>query len=245
MKIERTGEAVSVEGKSAFKMDIERSVSAILGNGTNRLYEGARYCGDFLVRDEDDNVVDKWFVQKYGWRGFWPPSATIPRVEGAMRKLELRAARRRACASGVIEEVLKIRTSLPVWGKGYQGEDLPAVCGLSRRGDETQYGVSSDGWWSGTTDRAVQRTALGDRFVRAVDLCHDAYGQLGRFREIFSDLILDRCRVDERKIGIHRFVVGDRTYWFRLYHVVRGRSRVFAIESLDEFGTGETSETVI
>ena len=100
---------------------------------------------DYFIRNDQGEIVDRWFTDRYGWKRFWPPSATVPRVERLLRTLRQRAQRaaerQRAAAVAVIAD-----KSLPrryVSGHDQTVEIL--VCGRNRYGHDLEYSVSGDG----------------------------------------------------------------------------------------------------
>lgn len=249
--ISRTGEDVSIDGKPAFKMDTGFSMLALLGNAVNPIYEGCNYAGDYYVHAADGSVICRWFIERYGWKAFWPPSATLPRVERVMRVLRARAMRRSMLERAVALEILSDET-LPRRHFLYNGEDRQeiVVVGLNRYGNEQQYGILDVNeigveWFCGSVDKDSRRTPVGDRFVLAADHTQQAWRQYGRFTHILSDLVVVKLLTDKRSTGIHRFVINGRPYVFRFYRSRAKYDQSVKVETLDDFGEGAMKETVI
>lgn len=256
MKIERATNSnnptstVTVDDQPLFTMGNHHSMLALLGNRSNDLVFGAHYGDDYLVRDAPGGtVVGRWFVERYGWRRFWPPGATLPRVERLVRALRARAERAQAALVAMTKRVVA-DASLP--RRGYvlnrtEERSEVVVCGRNRHGNDLKYAVGSegDGGYSvGSNRDLVGRTPLGDEFARAADRSHGAWARYRTLCHVFRDAVTARLLADGRGLGVHRLVVGEHEYWFRLFKKVDRFTNRYDIESLDEHGSAAVTETV-
>lgn len=220
---------VTVDGAPVCTMDTYHSMLTLF---SNKILLNAHYGDDYLVRDAPGgNVIDRWFVKKYGWERFWPPGATIKRVEYLMLKLRCRARRAQQRLAEISAEIVADVT-LP---RNERSEVL--ICGLNRYKNEIEYAIDSDGrggYTISSASNATVRSAFGDRYVRVVDYAQGAWSEHYRFRNIFLDLIQAKLFVGEVvKTGIYQIRLCDRQYWFRIFY---GRRNI-EIESLDDYGT--------
>lgn len=259
MKIERTNKSneavsvVTVDGEPAFTMGCQHTMLGLLGSGRNSIYRNAHYGDDYLIRDAPGGViVGRWFVERYGWKRFWPPGATLSRVERLVRVLRDRAERAQRDLATLSAEVVA-DASLPrkhfVWGRTKEKDVEVLVCGLNRWGNEIEYAVAVDGkggYAVGGKERGIARSAIGDRYARAADRAQAAWLQYGRFKQVFCDVVRERLLLDGKSVGVHRLAVDGRVYWFRIF---RERDRYGGeqqkVESLDEYGTAQVTETVV
>lgn len=230
VEIRREGSNITINGKHLCSLEAPESMLSLLGAEPEaRVYRGAHYSKDYLVHDDAGNVIDKWFVARYGWRRFWPPSATLSRVERTMRALRARAVRFSLAERPIAAEIIA-NSSHPV---------IPTlgtiIRGLNCHGTtEVEYGVlkidSHVHWILGGSRQAI-RTSVGDHFVRAVEHTNQAWGHYSRLTRIFSDLVLTQFECE--KVGIHRLTINENIYWFRLYESNFEQE----VESLDNFGS--------
>lgn len=252
MKIQHTigGEetsAVTVNDQPAFTMGRDHSMLALLGNNSIQL--GAHYGDDYYIRDSPNgNIIGRWFVERYGWKKFWPPGATLPRVERLMLTLYKRAVK----AQDALDRVTKIvlaDESLPRRKYKQNGTEQtePVVCGLNRYNNEIEYAVHSKGYWIGSREHITNRSALGDQFAKAADHASDTWTKYNKFTHIMNDAVKARLLQDKKKIGIHAIIVNGNKYQFRLFEKY---DRLFGsmsveIESLDNHGTTGITETIV
>lgn len=192
---------------------------------SNDIVPGATYKNDYCVYAPDGTKIGKWFVEQYGWKRFWPPSATPQRVERLMQIFHIKSARSWQAIQVLLSEFC-------------DGNKRVRLCGRNRYGNDLQFELIGDGSYFICGDsNAVERTANGDRFAKANDLHWQYSSKYGTLCNVFDDLLLKRLK----QLGIHRVVVNNNNYWFRVFRVKHG----VRIESLDDHGNQAFIETVI
>ena len=242
---------VTVNGEFAFTMGREHTMFGLFGP-ENPIYAHAHYGDDYLIRDAPGGeVVGRWFTRDYGWTRFWPPGATLPRVERLMRVLYERAERAQQRLVEVSARVVA-DTSLPrrefTWGHTGEKDVEIFVCGMNRYKNEIEYAVNARGngdYSVGSSKHTAARSPIGDDFARAADRSMGIWRQYGRLNNILGDLVCVRLLADKKKLGVHRISVNGRWYWWRLFMKRERFGKRPAVESLDEFGSAEITETVI
>lgn len=243
MKIERKKNKVSINGKHICMVPSDTSMLTVLGNPANNYdEEDIRYDSDYLVRGPDGKVLGRWFIHKYGWDKFWPPGATIGRVEQLMRKLYDRALR---FGKREVEIAKKIKKSKHKYKRektymlGEKPEWRTYIRGKNCYGNETEYGIGRIGkyfcgWSCGYAPKGVKRTKLGDQMVRAIKHTLDAWSKYSQLTSVFKDLVWELIHEQKLKGSVVSVRVNGRNYLFE-YNLERLKGRI-ECRSLDDFG---------
>lgn len=243
--------AVTINGEPAFTMGQNHLMLGLIGS-SNPIYQGAHYGDDYFIRDRPQgNVIGRWFVEQYGWKRFWPPGATLPRVEHLMRTLCIKAERAQQALASLSARIAVDETlHRQHFTRGHTKEEdyEVLVCGMNRYGNVIEYMVNKDGkggYATGSAKPVTERTPLGDEYARVVDRSWSGWCQYYRFQNVFRDCALRCLLAQGATLGVHRLVVNEHGYWLRIFEErLPFNGKKLSVESLDDHGNAKITETV-